>query len=157
MKMAVSNFQVDHQTKQSSCFPALLLVRRIGSINKMAIFQLADSAHRTCLGCNHNYIDEPSSNKTLQQKYETLLREFKDKKKLAQEEAKKQNGVTKRIKAPKLSQPHRQCHCSQLLCLTVGSNVGSSCPIECKKQDGSPFGVDISVNYACPVCSCRCS
>ena len=104
MKMAVSNFQADHQAKQSSCFPALSFGERNRKY-KQDGYLPADSAHRTCIGCNHNYVDEPNSNKFLQQKYETMLREFENKKKAAQDKAKK-NGTTKRIKAPKLSQPY---------------------------------------------------
>jgi hypothetical protein len=96
-------------------------------------------------------VDKPNSNNGLEAKYAAELREYESKKKAA----KKNN--TKAPHAPKQPTPYRQCHCLQLFCVTVGQTLGSSCPIECKDENGISFGVDQFGNCACYICKCNCS
>jgi hypothetical protein len=57
---------------------------------------------------------------------------------------------------PKQAHLYRLCHCAQLYCLTVGSPIGSACPIQCKNpDDGTPYGKDETGACACPICKCK--
>ena len=112
----------------------------------------SDEAHQFCVGCSHQFVDEPDANKTMQTTYEQQLLKFNEQKAKA-----KENGSRKRLNPPKAPIPYRQCHCTQMFCVNPGNNIGSSCPIKCKKKDGSSYGVDDIGNCLCPICKCQCS
>jgi hypothetical protein len=93
------------------------------------------------------------------EKYQKALLDYEEWKENAKKEAKKNgsDNTIKRILQPKKVSPYRQCHCHQLFCVTVGSKIGSSCPIDCKDENGTPYGVDAKGHCACPICKCSCS
>jgi hypothetical protein len=156
IKTADSNLQNDAQMKQSNCFPGLTLQQKAQKYKQNG-FVPEDPAHLKCIICSHEFVDKPNKNKMLQADFQKLLQAYEEKKQVAKEEAKKNNLVAPcRVTAPKLSQPYRQCHCHQMFCVSVGTNIGSSCPIQCKDTSGKPFGTDISGNCACPICKCQC-
>lgn len=63
---------------------------------------------------------------------------------------------TRRSAVPKLSHPHRQCHCHRLFCLTVGSMLALSVQLRARIDDGTLHGMDPSGNCSCPICLCVC-
>jgi hypothetical protein len=67
IKVAISNYQNDHQAKMSNVFPTLTLLQKerrycVGG------FLPTDKAHRICIGCNHEFVDEPDTNKGLDER-----------------------------------------------------------------------------------------
>jgi hypothetical protein len=131
VKTAISNLQSEHQMQQSSCFPTLSVGEKEQKY-KQNDYLPADAAHRICILCNHPYVDEPNINKSLQEKYEKKLRIHEEWKEEAKKEAAKKNLNLRWIPVPKLIQPYHQCHCHQMFCLGIKSQLGSSCPVECK-------------------------
>lgn len=68
IKVVISSFQSDYQTKQSACFPSLNYNEKLQKYKQNG-FVPTNIEHRTCIGCGHGYMDEPDSNKSLQQDY----------------------------------------------------------------------------------------
>jgi hypothetical protein len=64
-----------------------------------------DPAHWKCINpqCQHQYIDEPDTNKTAHQSNLTAMREHQKKKKEAKDNADKQESKLPRIQAPKMA------------------------------------------------------
>jgi hypothetical protein len=102
VKATISNFQSDHQVKQSNCFPSLTPQQKEHKY-KVNGFLPTNKAHLICILCKYEYVDEADSNKTLQAKYEQDLRAYKEKMKKAKEDATKNNTTNKRINAPRLA------------------------------------------------------
>jgi hypothetical protein len=157
IKSAISHFQADRQTKSKSCFPPLSASEKARKYKQRGYLP-SDPAHRICIICNHEYCDEPDSNKTLQKKYADEQLQYNLKKQAAKEEAAKTKTKERRINPPKCLPPYRQCHCQQLYCVTVGSKLGSSCPLDCiDPNTGMSYGTDETGACACPICKCQCS
>lgn len=155
VKTAISNFQMDKQEGSSCCFPTLTHSQQQRKCKQDGCVP-SDPAHQRCIACGHMHIDEPNSNKDLQQKHLQEMREFERKKQAAKDDAAKNKSAPKRITAPKLVQACQQCHCSQLCCVSVGTVAGSSCPIKCRKNCDTSWGADVSGTCACPICKCTC-
>lgn len=117
---------------------------------------LNDPGNCVCLRCKHIYVDEPDTNKTLQQDYNALMRKHYEAAEKAKAEANKNGTAVKKTKPPEKPKPHVLWHCSQMRCVSVGISFGTSCPIDCKDDDGHPYGADVRGNCACPICKCQC-
>jgi hypothetical protein len=130
-------------------------------------FLPSDDAHRCCVFCKHNSVDEPPSNLTVVSRNEQKAIEDNEK----MEAFKKfKNGTGPEVRNPKTGKVYKtkpqgskmealvlQCHCHEFHCAREGSDVGSTCPFRCIDLNGSryPWIVDKG-GCQCPACLCRC-
>ena len=122
---------------------------------------------RTCPFCKHDFVDEPPSNKRIlqenleaQKTHENRLHIFK-----AHQENPSKNPpllgrdnqpLTKAPKKPVAKEPILVCHCHQMYCCNK-TDFGSTCPILCKKKDGSRYDYEKRSGCQCPICQCQCN
>ncbi|CAB9521798.1 unknown protein [Seminavis robusta] len=99
---ATANFQANALSKCSSVFVALTTQQK-ERCYKQNGFLPTDEAHRICVGCKHQFVDEPDTNKTVAEKNKVNRRAFEEKKKQAEEEAKQNKTKPKRMLAQKQS------------------------------------------------------
>jgi hypothetical protein len=123
-----------------------------------------DASLQLCVYCQHPTVDEPPENKNVAtvnqekvEKHRVLVAQWDNYKNGNGSCPKTTTGKDfKRHPPPaKLDSLLLQCHCHQMTCSRKGSDVGSTCAIACKKDDGNRF--DWKDNFCdCPVCKCNC-
>ena len=80
MQSAISNIWSQQYANQNSCFPNITNDQWNRKYLEDGYVPI-DEAYQVCLGCAHWFVDEPNTNKTLQEKYLRDMREFEEKKK----------------------------------------------------------------------------
>jgi hypothetical protein len=114
-------------------------------------------AHRTCLFCGHECVDEPNHNKLVLE--ENLKREIEyEDKENAYHRALTTGSDPKTTRKP--SRPTAkfqiyQCHCGEIGCV---DSEGKNCPILCiDPKTEKHYGRDLVTGRClCPICSCGC-
>jgi hypothetical protein len=114
-------------------------------------------AHRTCLFCGHECIDEPNHNKLVLE--ENLKREADYEEKENAYHAALTMGTnpktTRKPNRPTAKFQIYQCHCGEIGCVDCN---GKNCPIQCiDSRTGKHYGQDpVTGRCLCPICGCPC-
>ena len=156
IKAAISNFQADHQAKQSNCFPSLKQAEKNRKYLQNG-FKPSDPAHCKCISCGRSYIDEPNTKLGLQSQYEKTLCEYEERRRPQRKKRTRTKPQPNTFQFQKWSS--RTGCVTGFFCLSVGSSaIGSSCPIKCKDPEpGLSYGTTMDGTCACPICKCPCS
>ena len=124
IKEAVSFLENDYHNKKHNMFPKQTAAER----NRMYLkdgYKPEDPAHAICLYCEHSYVDEPNTNKTTIAIYKSKKMEY-EKASKENKEAKATGGKKELPKLPpnpKRPTLVRQCHCHQMACVNIGSDL----------------------------------
>jgi len=137
---------------------------------------LPDEAMQSCLFCGHESINKAKENegmsasnkaKTEEEKKSQRVWDKYEKEKLETEKNSRalpqapKNPTTgramkRRPHGVKLERPWLQCMCSTSYCAQQGTDIGSSCPIKCKCENGDRYPFQ-GGQCQCQVCQCECS
>ena len=126
-----------------------------------------DEALRECPYCKHKYLDMPSNaleilerNRLALERYEQAKADF-DQQKSDNPDATRSTArggkTTRALVRPTAEVIPMRCCCSLFKRVQMESDIGSTCPIKCKDEDGKPYGYDTRGASLCPVCTCTCT